>query len=180
MQLRRRDLVAAGETPILQELLTTVMRTGLEKLNGKQAKVISPLDIVAELLERDLASEPGNTLIAYRDGRRYVQEYQRHLLAATATEAPAPLRQQGVYLITGGLGGIGITIAQTLAKRVKARLVLPAHRAGHEERRDAWRHARPDDRSSRAICGGRDGASAQSDVAQPCHEPERCSRSSRP
>ena len=36
----------------------------------------------------------------------------------------SPLRQQGVYLITGGLGRIGLTFAGLLAKQVKARLVL--------------------------------------------------------
>jgi amino acid adenylation domain-containing protein len=35
-----------------------------------------------------------------------------------------PLRQRGVYVITGGLGGIGLTIADYLARRVNARLVL--------------------------------------------------------
>jgi acyl transferase domain-containing protein/thioesterase domain-containing protein/acyl carrier protein len=148
------DLAAvATETPILQELLTTVMRTGLEKLNGKQAKVISPIDVVAELLERDLIGEPGNHLVAYRDGRRYVQEYQRHLLAATANQAPAPLRDHGVYMITGGLGGIGITIAEALAKRVKARLVLLARtELPPKAEWDAWLTRRgPTDRSSRAI-----------------------------
>jgi NAD(P)-dependent dehydrogenase (short-subunit alcohol dehydrogenase family)/acyl carrier protein len=35
-----------------------------------------------------------------------------------------PLREQGVYLITGGLGGIGLTLAEYLAETVQARLVL--------------------------------------------------------
>ena len=34
------------------------------------------------------------------------------------------LRQNGVYLITGGLGRIGLTFAEHLAVRVQARLVL--------------------------------------------------------
>ena len=34
------------------------------------------------------------------------------------------LRDRGVYLITGGLGGIGLTLAATLVERVQARLVL--------------------------------------------------------
>jgi malonyl CoA-acyl carrier protein transacylase/acyl carrier protein len=39
------------------------------------------------------------------------------------------LRQQGVYLITGGLGGIGLSLAEDLARRVKARLVLTGRTA---------------------------------------------------
>ncbi len=116
--------LGSGAAPLLQELLTTVVRSGLERLNGKNGKKISAVDAAAELLERDLLGEPSNSVIAHRDGRRYVQEYQRHMLAPTANPAPAPLRERGVYLITGGLGGIGLTMAQTLAKRVQARLVL--------------------------------------------------------
>ena len=151
------DLTTA-EAPLLQELLTTMMRTGIERLNGKPAKVASPVEQAVELLERDLLAEPGNSLIAYREGRRYVQEYQRHLLAATAHEVPAPLRERGVYLITGGLGGIGVTIAETLARRVKARLVLLA-RTELPPRADwdGWLARRgPTDKSSRVILRVRD------------------------
>lgn len=145
--------LTAGEAPLLQELLTTMMRTGIEKLNGKQTKIASPLDSAAEMLERDLLGEADNSLVAYRDGRRYVQEYQRHLLASTATPSPAPLRERGVYLITGGLGGVGITLAHTLAKRVKARLVLLARtELPPKGEWDAWLTRRgPSDKSSKAI-----------------------------
>ncbi|MGD2086567.1 MAG: SDR family oxidoreductase [Candidatus Aminicenantes bacterium] len=34
------------------------------------------------------------------------------------------LKEEGVYLLTGGLGGFGFSIAMDLAKRVKARLIL--------------------------------------------------------
>jgi len=37
---------------------------------------------------------------------------------------PVPLRQRGVYLITGGLGGLGLTIARHLARSFEARLIL--------------------------------------------------------
>ena len=38
--------------------------------------------------------------------------------------SPARLRERGVYLLTGGFGGIGQTLAQYLAETVSARLVL--------------------------------------------------------
>lgn len=37
---------------------------------------------------------------------------------------PAALREQGVYLITGGLGGLGLTVADYLARSCRARLAL--------------------------------------------------------
>jgi polyketide synthase PksN len=37
---------------------------------------------------------------------------------------PRPLRENGVYLVTGGLGGLGFIVAKYLAGQVKARLAL--------------------------------------------------------
>ena len=46
------------------------------------------------------------------------------------------LRQQGVYLITGGLGHIGLALAERLARSVRARLVLVGRSTPPP--RDAW------------------------------------------
>jgi acyl transferase domain-containing protein/thioesterase domain-containing protein len=163
------DLGNAGGTQLLQELLTTV-RTGIERFapsgsNGKNGRV-SPLDATADLLERDLLGDSGNVVVAHRDGRRYVQEYQRHILQPTASELPTPLRPRGVYLITGGLGGIGLTIAQMLAKRAQARLVL-LNRTELPERSewDGWLARRgPTDRLSKMILRVRDLESLGAEV----------------
>jgi NAD(P)-dependent dehydrogenase (short-subunit alcohol dehydrogenase family)/acyl carrier protein len=47
-------------------------------------------------------------------------------LPAIQDEIPSRLRRNGVYLITGGLGGMGLVLAQWLAETVQARLVLTA------------------------------------------------------
>lgn len=87
----------------------------------------------------ELAREPadgGNTVtaaggaddgvtLALRGGRRWRRRYVPAPLGDVAARESG-LRERGVYLITGGLGGIGITIAQDLAERVRARLVLVA------------------------------------------------------
>ena len=58
-------------------------------------------------------------LVAWRHGRRWVREWQ------VQPEAPPPaLRERGVWLITGGTGGIGLLIAAHLARRARARLLL--------------------------------------------------------
>jgi polyketide synthase PksN len=43
---------------------------------------------------------------------------------AVEASAPSPLKENGVYLITGGAGGLGLIFAELLAQRYKARLVL--------------------------------------------------------
>ncbi|WP_394842169.1 amino acid adenylation domain-containing protein [Pendulispora brunnea] len=52
-------------------------------------------------------------------------------------EAPrgAGLRERGAYLITGGLGGIGLALAETLARTVRARLVLTGRSEPTDEQR---------------------------------------------
>lgn len=39
-------------------------------------------------------------------------------------QGPALLRENATYLVTGGLGGIGLVVAQYLARTAKAKLVL--------------------------------------------------------
>jgi acyl transferase domain-containing protein/thioesterase domain-containing protein len=62
-------------------------------------------------------------VIAWRAGERWVQEHVESPLPAL-TQTQTKLRSQGVYVITGGLGGVGLALAEHLARRVQARLVL--------------------------------------------------------
>jgi natural product biosynthesis luciferase-like monooxygenase protein len=74
-------------------------------------------------------------IIAYRGMHRWVQTFEPVRLD-TYFEATPPLRQGGVYLITGGLGGIGLVLAKHLAQTVKAKLVLLGRSA--PSTRDNW------------------------------------------
>jgi amino acid adenylation domain-containing protein len=68
-------------------------------------------------------SRTPDTIVAYRGGHRWTRTFEP--LAPEALEGAAPrLRERGVYLITGGLGRIGLTLAAHLAQSVQARLVL--------------------------------------------------------
>jgi acyl transferase domain-containing protein/acyl carrier protein/SAM-dependent methyltransferase len=89
---------------------------------------------LAELLLAEWRATTDDLAIAYRGGQRWAQHFER--LDATQSAAPSGLRQQGVYLITGGLGGIGLTVAEYLARSVKAKLVLTGRSAFPA--RDEW------------------------------------------
>ncbi len=60
--------------------------------------------------------------MALRGGERWAQAFEPMRLAAARPQAR--LRDQGVYVITGGLGGVGLALARHLALSVRARLVL--------------------------------------------------------
>ena len=63
--------------------------------------------------------------VAFRDSRRFVQE----LVSVDIAEPVAsPWRTGGTFLITGGLGGIGMLLAEHLARTCKAKLVLVSRR----------------------------------------------------
>ena len=73
--------------------------------------------LVAEL------DEPGEPpVVAYRGVHRWIQSLEPAPL--DAAPGAAGLRRHGVYVITGGLGGLGLVIARHLAEKVQARLVL--------------------------------------------------------
>jgi acyl transferase domain-containing protein/thioesterase domain-containing protein/acyl carrier protein len=63
-----------------------------------------------------------DSVVAYRDGQRFVETFEGAELGRRASLDR--LKERGVYLITGGLGGLGLTIASYLARTRKARLVL--------------------------------------------------------
>lgn len=53
---------------------------------------------------------------------------RKHRRIALEDESRSRLRHRGVYVITGGFGGIGLTLARYLAKHYQARLVLVSRR----------------------------------------------------
>ena len=77
---------------------------------------------LAHRLVAELVAETRERMVAYRGAHRWVQWLERMPLGPET--AQTPLREDGVYLITGGLGGIGLALAEHLARAHRARLVL--------------------------------------------------------
>ncbi|BAY50317.1 AMP-dependent synthetase and ligase (plasmid) [Scytonema sp. HK-05] len=61
--------------------------------------------------------------VAYRNRQRFVPRLEKVDLTSEP-KSPVTFKQGGIYLITGGLGGIGIQIAQYLLKHYQTRLLL--------------------------------------------------------
>ncbi len=78
-----------------------------------------PAATVAALLAELCCPEP-EVLTAYRAGRRLVREIE----PVTPARPAVAVRPGGTYLITGGLGGVGLLLAEHLARAGAGRLVL--------------------------------------------------------
>ena len=63
-------------------------------------------------------------IVAYRHGHRWIETCIPLPLEEPASEQTLPLVSKGVYLIAGGLGSLGLVLAEYLAKTVQAKLVL--------------------------------------------------------
>ncbi|MGM9979487.1 MAG: amino acid adenylation domain-containing protein [Clostridium sp.] len=63
-----------------------------------------------------------NYRVAYRKGKRYTEEYG--YINDTVEEDKISIKNKGVYVITGGTGGIGLEIASNIASKEKVNIIL--------------------------------------------------------
>lgn len=133
-------------------------------------EALGHLDAVLAELAADPADPPYGeppSPVALRGHTRWLRGYQPLPLPAGGDDdtgrAPARLRAEGVYLITGGLGGIGLTLAEDLAHRLRARLVLIG-RSGLPPRAEWDALDGAADRQGRAVSAIRRMESAGADV----------------
>jgi acyl transferase domain-containing protein/acyl carrier protein len=106
-----------------------VMNQEYLHLNCQFVDVVLPAnegdrELIEQLIAECTALHP--QWVAYRGRHRWQHNFDPvRLEADLANLGENPhLRSQGVYLITGGLGGIGLTLADYLARTVQANLIL--------------------------------------------------------
>lgn len=81
----------------------------------------TPEALLAEMLHSD-----GEDQVAYRHGERHVARLQR---LPRPPALPTPIRPQASYLVSGGLGGLGLQIARWLAEGGAGCIVLVGRHA---------------------------------------------------
>ena len=81
---------------------------------------------VARILLDEVSNGAEEVVVAYRGKRRWVQIFEQVKLEPGKERRQ--LRQGGVYLLTGGLGGVGLLLAEYLWREKDAKLALVGRR----------------------------------------------------
>src|SRR5262249_47258632 len=79
---------------------------------------------IAERLIIEASHDDSARFVAYRDGQCWAQTVEPVALPAPSRVPPSCIRARGVYLITGGLGHMGLAMAEFLGTTACASLVL--------------------------------------------------------
>lgn len=95
---------------------------------GRTVNDPNAMETLVNYLLEELLSTPKSVIAAVRGARRYEQIFRSVSLFEDGEQA-LEFKTGGVYLITGGFGGIGTTLADDLARKYKAKIVLMARSA---------------------------------------------------
>lgn len=106
-------------------------------------------EAIASRLVDELALATPDAIVAHRGRARWLRTFERVPLRPSSPSDTPTFRQGGVYLITGGLGELGLAVADYLACTVQAKLVLLGRKGLPE--RDQWDALSGDTAESRDI-----------------------------
>ncbi len=88
---------------------------------------------IASQIVAEFNHELPEVIVAFRDSYRFGQKFEPCKIEETKPYPIERLRHEGVYIITGGLGQLGLIIAEALAKKYHARLILVTRSAFPKE-----------------------------------------------
>ena len=123
---RARDpeqALAAGALAVVAAELAPLSTTVIDISAGSDSDdEANASDVAAPIVSEVLSGRDAR--VALRRGERWLPDFARLPL----TQAPAAIREHGTYLITGGLGGIALTIADALSRQARVRIILVSRR----------------------------------------------------
>jgi acyl transferase domain-containing protein len=103
--------------------------------------------ILAKLIHKEILGNTRESVVAYRGRQRFTISYEKH--KTLSTQKPK-LTDGGTYLITGGLGGIGFTIAELIAEEVSQPTLILVGRTGLPPRH-SWNHVLDGSRDEQTV-----------------------------
>jgi acyl transferase domain-containing protein/enoyl-CoA hydratase/carnithine racemase/acyl carrier protein len=151
------QIVVPDQTPFvgLGALLKTATQ---ENPQLKGQLVIVPAETTAEELAARLRDERAHALdamVRYEGGVRQVLRWEE--VPASSDETPISFRDGGVYLITGGAGGLGTLFAEEILEHARATVILAGRSMpGHGQTNYRQVDLRDADSVNRLIAGIRE------------------------
>jgi acyl transferase domain-containing protein/acyl carrier protein len=143
-----RRVVSPPQAPVWG--LSRTMRAEHRALWGGVVDIdplASPIQSAAQIWSR-VVDATGEDEVVFREGRAFVPRLVPKRFESQTPRSPVQLRADGTYLVTGGLGGLGLVVARWLAERGARRVLLIGRRALPP--RDTWRE--------HTVSGGADAA----------------------
>ena len=120
----------AGPSGVIARELPDVRCTNIDvEISDADSIKMAAAQVVAEL-----EMQSNDSPVAYRKNRRWGQTFAR---VREQNKHPIVLRDRGVYLITGGLGGIGLTLAESIARLAPASRIVLLGRSEFPQR-ESW------------------------------------------
>ena len=120
-------IISKGDSNVFSGLSALLKTAHLEnpKILGQVIEV-NPSESEEGLLKKVNESSrcPGDVQIRYQDGKRHVKRFQEwflefHSSTPALQHSSTPFKDHGVYLITGGAGGLGLIFAKEIARIIK-------------------------------------------------------------
>ncbi|MCP4104687.1 MAG: hypothetical protein GY749_03985 [Desulfobacteraceae bacterium] len=115
-------LAKAGKTKVIPQehpnihcrSIDVVLPEGAGIPTGESGQGNSVLSKLTDQLLTELTAKPSDQVVAYRGNYRWIQTFEPIRLEKPDKKT-SRLKKGGVYLITGGFGGIGLVLSEHLA-----------------------------------------------------------------
>ncbi|WP_068774891.1 type I polyketide synthase [Paenibacillus sp. FJAT-26967] len=123
----RADEVISAQDTVVPENTALIGLGKVVRWESSNLKVrcidVEPTENAADTIWTELHCDTKEYKIAYRHGVRYIERIDT-LNMEIVESSPVAFKSDGVYLITGGLGGIGLHIGRHLASQEKVHLAM--------------------------------------------------------
>lgn len=155
-----QEIIGTEATDPMMALPIGPCLAGMHEYPGLRCRIVdisskpSSIDALARQLAADIVEAAPSVVTGYRGNTRWARTFDP-IPPALMKNPQAALRQGGVYLITGGLGDLGLAVSRFLAHRHQASLILISRTP--VPARDEWSRiqaiSEADDRIVRMIRG---------------------------
>jgi len=111
--------LALGPGRVLSHEMPSVQVRYIDLAGGEE-----PISSIREKITGETLAADHETDLAWRGSQRFRQGITRLPLAWDDSKEHPPIREGGVFVITGGLGGLGLVLARHLGTQAGARIIL--------------------------------------------------------